>query len=125
MGVARYVNLSFIACGLLGWLIFAGVSKFIIELFGASLNSPLIGVNFRVADLVGFAAGAMLALYLKRRYNTWAMEVGNELSRVVWPTWNETRVATVVTIITTVIISLILGLFDYIWAQLSTWIYGL
>ena len=125
MGVARYVNLSFIACGLIGWIVFAGLSKFAIELVGAAANRPIIGVNFRVADLLGLIAGVIVAVYLKRKYNTWAMEVGNELSRVTWPTWSETRVATTVTIITTIIIAMILGLFDYIWAQLSTWIYGL
>ena len=125
MGVARYVNLSFIACGLIGWIVFSGMSKFAIELAGAAANRPIIGVNFRLEDLVGLIAGVDFALYLKRKYNTWAMEVGNELSRVTWPTWSETRVATTVTIITTIIIAMILGLFDYIWAQLSTWIYGL
>ena len=125
MGVARYVNLSFIACGLIGWIVFAGLSKFAIELAGAAANRPIIGVNFRVADLLGLIAGVIFAVYLKRKYNTWAMEVGNELSRVTWPTWSEIRVATTVTIITTINIAMILGLFDYIWAQLSTWIYGL
>lgn len=124
MGVARYVNLSFVAAGLLAWVVFGAFTKAILELISISLNRPLIGVNFRVADLVGLLAAGLLALYLKKRYGSWAMEVGNELSRVTWPTWSETRLATIVVIITTIVISLILGLFDYIWAQLSSLIYG-
>lgn len=123
-GVARYVNLSFVGVGLLSWVILGGFMAWLLGLFGASWNAPLLGVNFRVADLLGMLGAIGAVIYLRRRYTGWALEVGNELARVTWPTFQETKLATIVVIITTIIISLILGLFDYIWAWLTSLIYG-
>ena len=58
------------------------------------------------------------------RVSTYAMEVGNELSKVTWPSWNETKLSTIVVIITTLIIAAILGLLDLAWGSLSSLIYG-
>ncbi len=125
MGVARYVNMAFVAVGLLGWIIFAELFGFILSLFGAGANMPLIGVNFRLADLIGLIAAAALAIGLRRneKVSTYALEVGNELSKVTWPSWPETKLATVVVIITTVVIALILGAFDWLWSALSGLVY--
>lgn len=125
MGVTRYVNMSFVACGLLAWMILADFSSFLLDLFGTGLNRPLIGVNFRVADLTGLVLAVGLTIYLRRheKVSTYAMEVGNELSKVKWPNWQETKLATIVVIITTIIIAIILGGFDYIWAALTGLIY--
>ncbi len=123
-GVARYVNLSFVGVGLLSWIVLGGLMAWFLGLFGASWNAPLLGVNFRVADLLGMLGAIVAVIYLRRRYGAWALEVGNELARVTWPTFQETKLATIVVIITTIIISLILGVFDYIWAWLTSLIYG-
>ena len=56
-------------------------------------------------------------------FSTFTMEAGNELAKVTWPTWSETRLSTIVVIVTTFIISLILGGFDYLWAALSSFVY--
>ena len=52
------------------------------------------------------------------------MEAGNELSKVTWPSWPETRLATIVTVVVTVIIAVILEGFDYLWAALSSFVYN-
>ncbi len=124
-GVARYVNLAFVGSGILAWIVLGSFATWMLELFGSSYNRPLLGVKFRVGDLAGLVLAVGVVIYLKKKYNTWAMEVGNELSRVTWPTWSETKVSTIVVIITTLVISLILGAFDYIWAQLSSLIYDI
>ena len=48
-----------------------------------------------------------------------------ELSKVTWPKWDETRTSTVVVVITTIIIAGILGLFDFVWAKVTAWIYNI
>ena len=126
MGVTRYVNLAFVACGFLAWIVLAELFAFSMDLFGSGLNKPLIGVNFRIADLVALVVAVGATIYTRRhdQISTFAMEVGNELSKVTWPSWDETRLSTIVVIIATLIISLILATFDYIWSFLSSFVYN-
>ena len=125
MNVARYVNMSFVGLALLAWVILSEFAGWGLGLIGAAYNPEMLGANFRLANLVGLGLAVGLTLYLRRRYSTLAMEIGNELSRVTWPTWPETRLSTIVVIIVTVIIALILGAFDYVWAQLSSLVYDI
>ena len=125
MGVTRYVNMAFVAVGIICWMIFSEFFTWGLNLIGAGVNRQLIGHNFRLADLIGLVTAIGLTLYLRRheKVSQFSMEVGNELSKVTWPNWTETRQSTVVVIIVTVIIAAILGLFDYLWAALSGLVY--
>lgn len=125
MGVARYVNMAFVGAGLLMWVVFSGFYGWAMSLVSASINRPLIGVNFRLADLLGLLTAIAITIYLRRheRVSTFSMEVGNELSKVTWPTWQETRLSTIVVIVVTIVIAAILGLFDSVWAFLSALVY--
>lgn len=125
MGVARYVNMAFVGAGLLLWVALSGFYGWAMGLVSASINRPLIGVNFRLADLLGLVTAIAITIYLRRheRVSTFSMEVGNELSKVTWPTWRETRLSTIVVIVVTIVIAAILGLFDSVWAFLSALVY--
>ena len=126
MGVARYVNMAFVATGLLTWVIAAEFFTWVLSIFGAGANFQIIGHGFRLADLMGLllAIGGTLYLRKRERVSTFAMEVGNELSKVTWPDWPETRQSTIVVIIVTCVIAMILGTFDYVWAALSSLVYN-
>ena len=126
MGVARYVNMAYVGMGLLAYVVLAELFAWTLMFFGSAANGQVIGHNFRVADLVGLAVAGGLVIWLKRdeRVSTFSMEVGNELSKVTWPTWAETKLSTIVVIVTTIIIALILGTFDYVWAALTSLIYN-
>ena len=126
MGVARYVNMAFVATGLLAWVVLADFFKWSIELVGPSYNSQIIGHNFRLAELIGLVLALGMTIIARRneRIHTFVMEAGNELSKVTWPSWPETKVATAVTIVVTVIIAVILEGFDYLWAALSSLVYN-
>jgi preprotein translocase subunit SecE len=126
MSIARYVNLSFVAIGLVAYLVLGELFTAIIEIFGSSANAPILGVNFRVAHLLAMAASVGLAIWLRRNAKVYdfAMEVGSELSKVTWPTWKETKLATLVVIVTTVVISLILWVMDLIWGALTRLLYS-
>tara|TARA_B100002052_G_C15325960_1_gene351917 strand:- start:56 stop:439 length:384 start_codon:yes stop_codon:yes gene_type:complete len=125
MGVARYVNMAFIGTGLLAYVVLSELFAWTLMFFGSAANSQVIGHNFRVAELIGLLVAAGLVVWLKRdeRISTFAMEVGNELSKVTWPTWSETKLGTIVVMITTIIIAMILGTFDYLWAAVTSLIY--
>lgn len=126
MSIARYVNLSFVAIGLVAYLVLGELFTALIEVFGSSANFQILGVNFRFAHLLAMVVSIGFAIYLRRnpRVYDYAMEVGSELSKVTWPTWKETKLATIVVIVTTLIISLILGLMDLIWGALSRLLYS-
>jgi len=51
-------------------------------------------------------------------------EVASELKKVTWPTPKEVRAATLVVIVMAIISAVILGLFDLVWSNLTTLIYG-
>jgi preprotein translocase SecE subunit len=76
---------------------------------------------------VGAAAVALLTgiiLYRNERTYTLVNEVTAELKKVSWPTGKEVRAATIVVIVMTIISALILGFFDFIWSNVTEFIYG-
>ena len=78
-----------------------------------------------VPSIVAVVFGAALVLWLLRqeRVTTVANEIVAELKKVQWPTVKDTQRSTIVVIIVVIIISLLLGMFDLIWAKLSDLIY--
>jgi preprotein translocase SecE subunit len=126
MGIARYVNLSFVAAGLLLYVVLGGFFSVLIELFGSSANAQVLGNNFRVGHLLALVVATVVAVQLRRspRAHTWAMEVGNELAKVTWPTWSDTKKATWVVIATTLVIAALLGLLDWVFGSLSNVFYA-
>jgi preprotein translocase SecE subunit len=122
--MTRYIALGFIAAGLLCWLL---VAKALGTLWAVLKwnDVHILGQKLTLTDVIGFAFAALLVLFLYKheRVNALANEIGQELKKVTWPTRAELKAATVVVIITTFIISAILGVFDAFWAMVTSWIY--
>jgi preprotein translocase subunit SecE len=73
------------------------------------------------------AVGAVVAgvvLYRNDRVYHLANEVSAELKKVTWPTAKEVRTATIVVIVMAIISAIILGLFDFVWSNLTELVYG-
>ena len=70
------------------------------------------------------AAVASIVLYKNDRLYHLANEVSTELKKVTWPTAKEVRSATFVVIIMAIISAVILGLFDFVWSNLTELVYG-
>jgi preprotein translocase subunit SecE len=70
------------------------------------------------------ATVAGIVMYRSDKYYGLANEVSSELKKVTWPTAKEVRTATVVVIIMAIISALILGLFDFVWSNLTELVYG-
>ena len=64
------------------------------------------------------------SLYRNDRVYHLANEVAAELKKVTWPTAKEVRAATIVVIVMAIISALILGLFDFVWSNLTELVYG-
>lgn len=113
--------------GILVWVLVAAFFGTVIDWINPNLNRPLLGVRFAVSDLLGLlvGVGSVLYLWFSEPINKFGLEVASELRNVTWPTWPETRVSTIVVIVTTVVVSAILGLFDAVIGALTSVIYRL
>lgn len=76
--------------------------------------------------VVGFAIGGGIGLFCWRdpRVKEPATQVVEELQRVTWPTFAETRAATIAVIVATLVCAALLGLFDYGWHAVTARIYA-
>ena len=79
------------------------------------------------AQGVGIALGLAIIIWIwsRERYFKWITEVVVEVSQIVWPTRAETRAATVVVVVITLICSVILAFMDASWSRLTDWLYSL
>jgi preprotein translocase SecE subunit len=119
----RMVSLFFASSTLLAWGIYAKTFELLFSTFGVR-DSHLLGKGFTMTTLVG-AAAALATLFYTWRHPTvrpTINEVADELTKVVWPTWEETRNNTRVTVIVTVIIAAILWVFDQVFGHLTNMI---
>jgi preprotein translocase subunit SecE len=65
-----------------------------------------------------------VALYRNDRVYHLANEVSGELKKVTWPTAKEVRAATLVVVVMAIVSSIILGVFDLAWSNLTELVYG-
>ncbi len=94
----------------------------------ARWNDRQLFGDFTVSDVAGYAcyavaAAAALVAWRNARAQAVSLEVAGELKKVTWPSLRETRAATVAVVIATFAAAIILGVFDYVWAKLSSLVY--
>jgi preprotein translocase subunit SecE len=87
--------------------------------FGTSPTESKISV---VAAIIATTAG--IALYRNDKLYHLANEVSGELKKVTWPTAKEVRSATLVVIVMALVSALILGVFDFVWTNVTELVYG-
>ena len=79
----------------------------------------------KISLISAFAAVVIgVSLYRNDRVYTLANEVSGELKKVTWPTAKEVRAATLVVVVMAIISSIILGVFDLVWSNLTELVYG-
>jgi preprotein translocase subunit SecE len=69
--------------------------------------------------------GMMIWIWSRERYFQFMADVATEVSQIVWPTKAETRAATIVVVVITLICSVILALMDAFWSRVTDWLYAL
>src|SRR5262245_51947564 len=74
------------------------------------------------AAVIATIAGVVM--YRSDKYYHLANEVASELKKVTWPTAKEVRTATIVVIVMAIISAAILGMFDFVWSNLTELLYG-
>ena len=119
MGPNRFIHLMFIAGAIVMAYLFAKSGEWALGYLVAKPPETLIAVGAVVVGSVG-----AFILYRNDRVFELAAEVTNELRKVSWPSRKETRTATVVVIIVTLIFAVVLGLYDAFWSWLTGRIYS-
>jgi preprotein translocase SecE subunit len=113
------VHLIFLCGGLLLFYLLKWTTDWIWGYFTRAPSEFWITV---MSASVALIAGVYL--YRKESVYTLAHEIAAELKKVAWPSSKEVKQATIVVIVMTVISAIILGAFDYVWANLTKIIYG-
>ena len=120
---STFVALFFVVTGLLSAYVFHRVFGSLFSVLNIS-NESLIGSSdrFTLSTVCGtLAAGALaVVLYTTGRTRTLVVECFEELYKVNWPAWTETKVNTLVVIVTSVVAAAILGVFDITFGWLSS-----
>ena len=81
--------------------------------------------EFKITVFAAVAATVTgVVMYRSDKYYYLANEVAAELKKVTWPTAKEVRTATFVVVIMAIISAVILGLFDFVWSNLTELVYG-
>jgi preprotein translocase subunit SecE len=124
-GVQRFVIFAYLVLGVLLWATLAKLFAALAYLANVP-DVPLLGSNFTLANLLGLVVSAGTAVWAMKnqRAHDFSTDVVAELRKVTWPSRKETRTATIVVIVTTIITALILGFFDMVWAKLTGIIYN-
>ena len=113
------VHLMYLSGGVLLFYLLQWTIDWIWGYFGSPPSDFKITL---VSGVIALFTG--ITLYRNERVYTLANEVSGELNKVTWPTAKEVRSATIVVIVMAVISALILGLFDFVWSNITELVYG-
>jgi len=118
MGERKYVQLMFIVGGMILAYVLVMSTDWV---WGYFHKPPELYVN---AVGIGTAMIATLLVWRHRPTQQSASETVAELRKVTWPTRKETSQATVVVIITVIIVAIFLQIFDAFWSRVTGYILG-
>jgi preprotein translocase subunit SecE len=119
MGPNKSVHAMFLSGGVLLFFLLQWTADWIWGYFAR--HPPEFAIQ-AVALLGALAIG--VTMYRNERVYSLANDVASELKKVTWPTWKETKAATLVVIVTVVICATLLFIFDAAWSWLTDRIYG-
>jgi len=124
-GTLRIVYFAYLVMGV---VVAAAVGKLFAVVFSAIgvTDTPLIGEQLTLSTAIGIVVAVVAGLIAvnNAKAHEFCVDVVQEMRRVTWPSRDETQRSTVIVIVTTLIISGMLGVFDYVWAQLTGLIYS-
>ena len=115
----KAVHLVYIIGGIILFYLLKWTNDWIWGYFTRAPNEFYVMASAGVAALV-----VGISFYRHERTNALVHEVTAELKKVSWPTWAEVKAATIVVIVMTLISAIILGFFDFVWSNVTQFIYG-
>ncbi len=122
MSDRRVLGFAWLALAMLTWLVLADFFQWSFATFDIP-NQRYLG-SFEASALLGVGATMVAAMvtWKNKTIYEFCLETVSETRQVVWPSRNETRENTVIVVVVSVIMSIVLGAFDLVWAKLSNFI---
>ncbi len=118
--IGRFVAIAFVLASVLLAAVLARALHGGLFALGVE-DYPILGSEFPASTVAGYliAAVAGVVCFRNPEIRRLSNEVGGELSKVTWPTRQETWAATIVVIVTVALSAAYLGVFDAIWLWAS------
>jgi len=117
LGLDRWIQLGYLVTALLVmWL-----SGHFVSTVWYAFADPDEAVVTALSVVIGI--GTAILLYRNATVYSLSQEVAEELSKVTWPTREETSNSTVVVIVFSIIAAVFLGFFDAIWSTVTDLVY--
>jgi preprotein translocase subunit SecE len=112
VGIRRYVHIAFAIAGLL----FAFILSNIFMLVGGRIGWSTTVIGFDIWSLLAVFIAAVVTIILWRKESVFGFvyEVAEEMKKVTWPTYEETRTATWVVIAMVAVFAVGLGIYDFL-----------
>jgi preprotein translocase subunit SecE len=123
----RWAHAAFFLCFLLLAYVFSNLTEDMWAVAWSYYPRQLARPSTNMASAIGVLLGLLGAIiaWRNKRWFTFVSEVAVEVSQVTWPTRAETRVATMVVIVLTIICSILLAVMDLFWSNVTDWLYAL
>jgi preprotein translocase subunit SecE len=120
VGLRRYVHIAFAVAGIL--LGFVLINLFVLIGGAVGWSTSVLGFDVWSTAAVVVTAVVTITMWRREKVFGFVFEVAEELKKVTWPTYEETRTATWVVIAMVAIFSVGLGIYDFLVVNLT---YGL
>ena len=117
LGIERWVQFAFIAFALAMFWFLDHLIRSVWDVF-ADPNETIASAGAAIGAIVAAAAA-----YRHPKWGKFSREVAAELSKVTWPTREETWKQTVIVLVVSVIAAIVLGIFDAVWSGVTDFIY--
>ena len=110
MDPRRLVVIFLLVFGIIFALFLEHVFQLVWAQFTWSDPEVVEGLGWRVTTLLSFvlSAALMVAIWVMQRPKAVSMEIASELMKVSWPSWGETRVATVAVVVASLVAAVVL-----------------
>ena len=110
MDPTRLVVISYLVFALILTLFFEHLLDLVFARLGVRNHELVDGLGWRLTTLLGvvLAFGGAIFSWMNPKTKAVSLEVANELMRVTWPSWEETRVSTMAVVVASVIAAAVL-----------------
>jgi len=120
MDPRRLVVIFYLVFGIVLALFLENMLALVFARIGVADADVVEGLGWKVSTLFGvvLSAASLVAAWMNPRGNQLSLEVAAELMKVTWPSWDETRVATVAVIVASAVAAVVLFGIDTVAAKL-------
>ena len=110
MDPKRLVVVAYLVFGLVIMLFLSHLLDMVAGRFGVPNGRLLEGLDFKLTDIAAFliTVGAGVFSWVNERTHAISLDVANELMRVTWPSWEETRLSTMAVVFASLIAAVVL-----------------